>query len=123
MSFSYVYILQSKLEPHRFYVGLTQDLKARLRKHNAGEVPHSSKFRPWRIKAAVAFSESQLAVAFKRYLQNCLWPSLCKENVFEPPDASPQYLTSDLKCCSSNPSQRYLKFEPQMNTDKHRCKI
>jgi predicted GIY-YIG superfamily endonuclease len=45
----YVYILQSKDGAH-FYVGVTDDLRARLAKHNAGEVPHSSKFRPWRLE-------------------------------------------------------------------------
>jgi predicted GIY-YIG superfamily endonuclease len=36
--FSYVYILQSNLGPEHFYIGLTQDLRARLKRHNAGEV-------------------------------------------------------------------------------------
>jgi hypothetical protein len=35
----YVYILESQNSEH-FYVGLTDDLRARLAKHNAGEVPH-----------------------------------------------------------------------------------
>ena len=46
MSFHYVYILQSAAKPHRFYVGLTDDLQERLDKHNAGEVAHTAKFKP-----------------------------------------------------------------------------
>jgi hypothetical protein len=41
MEFHYVYILQSELGPERFYVGLTDDLHARLRKHNNGGVPQT----------------------------------------------------------------------------------
>ncbi len=33
----YVYILES-LDSEHFYVGITDDLRARLAKHNAGEV-------------------------------------------------------------------------------------
>ena len=57
MSFHYVYILQSAADPKHFYVGLTKDLQERLRKHNAGEVPHTSKFKPWTIKTAIAFRD------------------------------------------------------------------
>jgi putative endonuclease len=45
----YVYILES-LDSQHFYVGITDDLRARLAKQNAGEVPHTSKYRPWRLK-------------------------------------------------------------------------
>ena len=38
MSLHYVYILQSEAAADTFYVGFTDDLHARLRKHNAGEV-------------------------------------------------------------------------------------
>ena len=63
----YVYILES-LDAEHFYVGVTDDLLARLAKHNAGEVPHTSKYRPWRLRTYVAFSDKELAVAFERYL-------------------------------------------------------
>ena len=70
VSFHYVYILQSVSEAHHFYVGLTDDLHARLHKHNAGEVPHTAKFRPWRIKIAIAFRDRDRAAAFERYLKS-----------------------------------------------------
>ena len=65
----YVYILES-LDSEHFYVGITDDLKARLAKHNAGEVPHTSKYKPWRIRTNFAFSDEQLAVAFEKYLKS-----------------------------------------------------
>jgi putative endonuclease len=45
----YVYIPQAIDEPERHYTGITDDLKARLSTHNAGQVSHSSKFKPWRL--------------------------------------------------------------------------
>ncbi len=65
----YVYILES-LDAEHFYVGLTDELRTRLKKHNAGEVPHTSKFRPWRIKTYVAFNNEERAVAFEKYLKS-----------------------------------------------------
>lgn len=65
----YVYILES-LDAEHFYVGLTDDLRTRLKKHNAGEGPHTSKFRPWRIKTYVAFNNEERAVAFEKYLKS-----------------------------------------------------
>jgi putative endonuclease len=70
MSFFYVYILRTIQLPERFYVGLTEDLKLRLAKHNAGEVPHSAKFRPWRIKTAIAFTDRDRAAQFEKYLKS-----------------------------------------------------
>ena len=64
-----MYILQSQPDPEHFYVGLTDDLRDRLRRHNAGEVAHTSKFRPWRIKTAIAFTDRTRALQFERYLK------------------------------------------------------
>ena len=68
--YSYVYILESLASEGGFYVGLTDDLSARLAKHNAGEVPHTAKKRPWRIKTAVAFRDRAKAAAFEKYLKS-----------------------------------------------------
>jgi len=69
-TFHYVYILESERDRHHFYIGRTDDLRERLTKHNAGGVPHTSKFRPWRIKTAVAFTNEQRANEFERYLKS-----------------------------------------------------
>ncbi len=65
----YVYILES-LSGEHFYVGITGDLVARLSKHNSGEVTHTSKFRPWRIKTYIAFTDEARATAFEAYLKS-----------------------------------------------------
>jgi predicted GIY-YIG superfamily endonuclease len=70
MNFFYVYILQAVQMPEHFYVGLTEDLKQRLAKHNAGEVPHTAKFKPWRIKTVIAFTDRTRAAEFERYLKS-----------------------------------------------------
>jgi putative endonuclease len=57
----YVYILESDSCADRFYTGVTSDLKARLARHNAGEVAHTSKFMPWRLKTYIAFSDRRRA--------------------------------------------------------------
>ncbi|MDQ8209903.1 GIY-YIG nuclease family protein, partial [Coraliomargarita sp. SDUM461003] len=67
--FQYVYMLLSECGKHR-YVGCTEDLQKRLLKHNKGDVPHTSKFRPWRIETAIAFRDAQKAAAFERYLKS-----------------------------------------------------
>ena len=70
MEFYYVYILQSKVAPESFYVGFTEDLSARLKTHNSGQVFHTAKFHPWRVKTAVAFTDRQRAIEFERYLKS-----------------------------------------------------
>ncbi|MGZ6006165.1 MAG: GIY-YIG nuclease family protein, partial [Rhizomicrobium sp.] len=63
----YVYILRSELGEH-FYVGHTDNLRARLKAHNSGAVRHTSKYRPWKIGTYIAFSNEDRAIAFERYL-------------------------------------------------------
>ena len=38
----YTYILRSISQPEQRYIGSIADLKSRLAKHNAGEVPYTS---------------------------------------------------------------------------------
>jgi predicted GIY-YIG superfamily endonuclease len=68
--FWYVYMLQSVAYPEHYYVGLTENLADRLKTHNDGKIPHSSKFLPWRIETVVAFRSKDKAVAFERYLKS-----------------------------------------------------
>jgi len=70
MPFYTVYILRSEVDPVETYVGVTQDLKARLAVHNAGGSPHTAKHRPWRIETAIAFTSRDKAAAFEIYLKS-----------------------------------------------------
>lgn len=66
----YVYILQSIDVPERYYVGITEDLRARLQRHNARQVQHTSKYAPWKIKTYIAFADKEQAIAFEEYLKS-----------------------------------------------------
>lgn len=68
-TFHYVYILRSLNNSTRHYIGITDNLESRLKKHNHGEVPHTTKYKPWEIQTAVAFRDQTRAEAFERYLK------------------------------------------------------
>jgi predicted GIY-YIG superfamily endonuclease len=70
MKFSYVYLLVSETDPVPHYVGLTDDLKDRLRRHNTGEVTHTAKHRPWKVEVALAFNDRTKASDFEVYLKS-----------------------------------------------------
>jgi len=69
-AFHYVYILQSILHPTRYYTGLTENLSARLAKHNVGGNPHTTADRPWIVNTAIAFRDPARAADFERYLKS-----------------------------------------------------
>lgn len=65
----FVYILQSE-DGERFYVGVSDDVHARLDMHNAGKVRHTRKFKPWKLRTFIAFSDHDRAFDFERYLKS-----------------------------------------------------
>ena len=77
----YVYILESAAEQDCFYVGVTADLRTRLRDHNAAKVTHTSKHVPWRIKTYVAFTNEQQAYNFERYLKSASGRAFAKKRL------------------------------------------
>ncbi|HKA74536.1 MAG TPA: GIY-YIG nuclease family protein [Xanthobacteraceae bacterium] len=77
----YVYILRSITCPERYYVGITRDLRSRLRSHNAGEVPHTSKYGPWEIKTYIAFADERQAFAFEKYLKSASGRAFAKKRL------------------------------------------
>jgi len=79
--FWYVYLLRSTSDVHRHYVGMTEDLDERLTAHNAGRVPYTAKFVPWRIEVAIAFRFRHRAVAFERYLKSHAGRAFAKKHL------------------------------------------
>ena len=65
----YVYLIRSVAVPDQRYVGVTSNLQTRLRAHNAGASPHTSKFVPWELITYVGFRDMRRAVDFERYLK------------------------------------------------------
>jgi putative endonuclease len=66
----YVYLIESLCMQGERYVGMTTDLKQRLREHDQGKSFHTSKFRPWKLKTYIAFTDQAKAGAFERYLKS-----------------------------------------------------
>jgi predicted GIY-YIG superfamily endonuclease len=62
----YVYLI----EQGERYVGMTIDLKQRLREHNQGKSSHTTKFSPWKLITYLAFTDRAKAEAFERYLKS-----------------------------------------------------
>lgn len=67
---NFVYILQSLSHPDQFYTGLCENVEARLRAHNAGQSPHTAKFKPWKLVSFHYFDRPEAAAAFERYLKS-----------------------------------------------------
>ena len=66
----YVYLLRSVSSPAQIYVGCTERLGARLTKHDAGEVPHTRKFRPWVLQWYCWFPTKEKVFELERYLKS-----------------------------------------------------
>jgi putative endonuclease len=77
----YVYLLRNIDFPNETYVGLTDDLRARLTAHNAGRSPHTTKYKPWRLVTYVAFSDGRKAVEFERYLKSASGRAFAKKRL------------------------------------------
>jgi len=69
-AFHFASILVSESDENRHYTGLTKDIETRLQAHNARQVPHTSKFGPWRIENLFAFRSRDKAAAFEKYLKS-----------------------------------------------------
>ena len=67
---AFTYILQSEVDPERFYTGLTSNLRERLKRHNDGSVPHTSKWKPWTLKTYIAMSDRKRAAELEKYLKS-----------------------------------------------------
>jgi predicted GIY-YIG superfamily endonuclease len=64
----YVYILKSQKDG-TFYIGLTDDLKSRLIKHNKGESKYTKGRLPWKLIWYCVFNNKSKAADFEKYLK------------------------------------------------------
>ncbi|MCR4280336.1 MAG: GIY-YIG nuclease family protein [Candidatus Komeilibacteria bacterium] len=65
----YVYINQSAAYINRYYKGVTSDVGKRLLAHNAGRVPSTRRWKPWKNVFYAAFTDEKVACAFEKYLK------------------------------------------------------
>jgi len=77
----YVYILQSQADSARIYVGMTNDLVVRHKRHNGGQVSHTSKYKPWVVKTYLGFSDEVQAIAFDKYLKTASGRAFAKKRL------------------------------------------
>jgi putative endonuclease len=63
----YVYIL--KLSNNKYYVGSTSNLKNRMKKHEKGSVPSTSKCSSQELVWYSAFKNKEKALQFEKYLK------------------------------------------------------
>jgi putative endonuclease len=75
-------LLKSESHPRQQYIGLTRDLRQRLRRHNDGTSPQTGKFRPWILVAYFAFTEENTAIAFEKYLKSGSGRTFVKRHFF-----------------------------------------
>jgi predicted GIY-YIG superfamily endonuclease len=64
----YVYII--RLSNNSLYVGFTSNLRQRLKEHNSGKSPYTSKFKPVKLIQYSAFDSEEKAVKFEKYLKS-----------------------------------------------------
>ncbi len=65
----YVYLIKSLKNPHRTYIGFTNDIEQRMEKHNNGASIYTSDDRPWKLVTYICFDDQAKAVAFEKYLK------------------------------------------------------
>jgi putative endonuclease len=65
-----VYVIVSDRDPNRRYVGLTNDMVARLEWHNAGPCGYTIQHRPWRVLVTIEFPSESAAARFEKYLKS-----------------------------------------------------
>jgi putative endonuclease len=65
----YVYLLETLATPKQRYIGYTANLRQRLRDHDAGKLPNTARYRPWKLATYLAFSSKRQALAFEEYLK------------------------------------------------------
>jgi putative endonuclease len=69
--------------PDQRYIGATEDLKKRLRLHNAGKSPHTAKFKPWNLECYFAFKDKQKAYNFEKYLKSHSGRAFAKKRFYQ----------------------------------------
>ena len=65
-----VYVLKSGDVRRHFYIGLTNDVDARLADHNAGRCPHTARYRPSQLHVIIELADEARAIRFERYLKS-----------------------------------------------------
>ena len=66
----FVYIIRSFNNPQKRYIGVTSDVAARVRAHNAGQNRSTASWKPWGVDVTIEFRNERIAVRFEKYLKS-----------------------------------------------------
>ena len=67
----YVYILKSKSNKERIYIGYTGDLNKRIKEHsNPDSSSYTRQYAPWELETYTVFKDKQLAQQYEIYLKS-----------------------------------------------------
>lgn len=66
----YVYLIRSKNNRARTYIGITKNLRRRLLEHNNDHTTSTSAGSPWELELYLAFRSTEKASHFERYLKH-----------------------------------------------------
>lgn len=65
----YIYILKSK-KTGKLYKGFTEDIKNRIREHNAGKTISTKNGRPWELVYYEAFLDKKPALIEEKFIKS-----------------------------------------------------
>ena len=67
----YVYILKSKANPDRFYIGYTTNLEDRMEDYKDPKASaYTRQYAPWELETYIVFKSEVLAQQFELYLKS-----------------------------------------------------
>jgi GIY-YIG catalytic domain len=87
VKYVYILILES-LDSEHFYVGIADDPDARLTKHNAGEVTHTSKVQAVANQNLCRLPRRETGVRIREIPQIRIRPGICEQAALMLNDAS-----------------------------------
>ncbi|MFH1866692.1 MAG: GIY-YIG nuclease family protein [Patescibacteria group bacterium] len=76
----FVYIIQSQTTK-KLYIGQTNNLEGRLKRHNKGEVKSTSKYKLWLLIYSKKFSSRSETIKIERYLKSLKNPKYILEKI------------------------------------------
>ena len=65
----YIYLIQSKIDDSK-YVGYTNNLEDRIKRHNTGKEKYTKNKKPWKLIYYSAFRSRKEATDFEKYLKS-----------------------------------------------------
>jgi putative endonuclease len=78
----YVCLLRAINFPDQVYIGMTIDLKRRLKAHNEGSSPYTSRYQPWELVVYVGVKNEARTLGFEKYLKTGAGRAFAKKHLW-----------------------------------------